>query len=78
MNETMSGTEINESVLIERINRQLKIESQNEKESRQEQSPSFGHFYEHSDQVSERPGAVNLERIGRELDVLKPDETVKQ
>lgn len=35
MNETMSGTEINESILIERINRQLKIESQNEKESRQ-------------------------------------------
>jgi hypothetical protein len=77
MDETVRSTVNNKSALIERINQKLTNDSQNEKESRFEESPSFGHFYGRSDQISERPGDVDLEGIGRELDVLEPAKPIK-
>jgi hypothetical protein len=66
---------ISDSVLIERINRRLELNSQNRKESRMNESPSFGHFYAQSESGSERSGSIDIESIGRELGVIIPGES---
>ncbi|HYJ91761.1 MAG TPA: hypothetical protein VEV84_10655 [Pyrinomonadaceae bacterium] len=67
-------TRVSESALIERINKRLAVNSQDLKESRMIESPSLGHFYEHLNSIADRPGAIDLESIGRELGVLMPGE----
>jgi len=67
-----------DSVLIERINRRLEFDSLNRKESRMDESPSFGHFYAQSEPTPGTNGPIDIESIGRELGILKPSETVKE
>ena len=67
-----------DSVLIERINRRLEFDSLNRKESRMDESPSFGHFYAQSDPMPGTNRPIDIESIGRELGILKPSETVNE
>ena len=66
---------ISDSVLIERINRRLELNSQIRKESRMDESPSFGHFYAQSEPTPRTKGPIDIESIGRELGILKPGES---
>jgi len=67
-----------DSVLIERINRRLELNSQDRKAARMDGSPSFGHFYAQSESISHRSGTIDIESIGRELGILNPTEAVKE
>ena len=78
MREISITKEISSSVLVARINRKLETESQNQKKCRMDESPSFGHFYAHSEPIPERTDPIDIESIGRELGVLKDSETVKE
>jgi len=78
MSETSGTKKISDSVLIERINRRLKLNSQNRKVARMDESPSFGHFYAQSEPISHRSGPLDIESIGRELGILNPIEAVKE
>ena len=69
---------ISDSVLIERINRRLELNSQNRKQSRMGGSPSFGHFYAQLGPMPERTDPIDIESLGRELGVLKDSETEKE
>jgi len=73
---TSGGLEVSESALIARINKRLTGESGDLKESRMTESPSVGHFYEHLNSIADRPGAIDLESIARELGVLMPGESL--
>ena len=79
MREKVAGTRwVTESVLIERINERLASERAELKDMQMSGSPSFGHFYDRSDEIAERRGSIDLEAIGREIGVLAPDEAVAQ
>lgn len=67
---------VTESALIERINERLTDESRTLKELKMADSPSFGHFYDQSDAVTEQKGSIDIEAIGREMGVLSPDECI--
>jgi len=67
-------TKVTESILIDRINRKLSVDSQSLKESRMTGSPSFGLFYDHPTLISETARRTDLESIGRVLGVLLPGE----
>jgi len=69
---------ISDSVLIERINRRLELNSQIRKESRMDESPSFGHFYAQSEPTPRTKGPIDIESISRELGILMPSETVEE
>jgi hypothetical protein len=74
--EIENGRRVTESALIERINEKLSDDSRDRKEMQMTGSPSIGNFYEHSNELANRGGALDLESIGRELGVLAPDETI--
>jgi hypothetical protein len=74
--EVDNGRRVTESALITRINRKLIDDSQDQRETQMMGSPSFGHFYEHENELADRSGTIDLESIGRELGVLAPDETI--
>jgi hypothetical protein len=67
---------VTESALIERINERLTDDSRSLKDLMMADSPSFGHFYDQPEGVSEQTGPVDIEAVGREMGVLAPDESV--
>ena len=67
---------VTESALIERINERLTDDSRSLKDLMMAESPSFGHFYDQPDGVSEQTGSIDIEAVGREMGVLAPDESV--
>ena len=74
--ETNSGGRVTESALIERINRKLVGDSQDQKAAQMTGSPSLGHFFCQENELIDREDTIDLESIGRELGVLAPDETI--
>ena len=67
---------VTESALIERINERLTDDSRSLKDLMMAESPSFGHFYDQHDGVTEQTGSIDIEAVGREMGVLAPDESV--
>jgi hypothetical protein len=74
--EVENGRRVTGSALIDRINKKLTDDSRDQRDRQMAGSPSFGHFYEHPNELANRDGSIDLESIGRELGVLAPDESV--
>ncbi|MFN6963706.1 MAG: hypothetical protein ACK4S4_08065 [Pyrinomonadaceae bacterium] len=60
--------------LMRRINERLSSDSRELRDARMTGSPSFGNYYATGD-AAEPSGDVDIESIGRELGVLRDDES---